>query len=357
MPRGGLTGNFTNKFIFGPGGDNITISTPSCIYNVTNYANLYASPQDIICKNLTISDILLPTYYVNIGGSTTPKYSTFKVICSNTLTLNTGGSIRVDGSVINSGDVSTNYGGLGYGLFGGANNSTQPYGTLGGSGSGGIGSSTIGGSGHLAYIDITNSLLENPRIHLGGAGAAGASLNAGTGGTGGTPAFDKQFGNRFQPSIWQEACLYDYQIGTPGGCLDENLTNNVFMAKSKVCGGGGGGGAGGAVGNTGGGGAGGGVCYIAADKIVMNNGVIVADGQQATTGGGGGGGGVIIIVASTIEWVEDTTSYIRASGGGGTNAGSDGRILVFTDDVVAEFTSTLNADTYYAAVKAYKAEK
>lgn len=332
MPRSGLTGAFSNKWMFGPGGSNITIDTQSCIYGVSGYSNLYSTPQSIIAKNLEINAILTPTYY-----SSEVAYATYKIICSGTLTLNANGSIDVRGGIPNGGvsvPVGGVTGGRGFALGGGGG-----FGCLGGSGSGGDGSALSSGSAGYSY-----SLTTNSNVCLGGSGGAGAS-NGQTAGAGGTASLNTRVNYLYQPSVYQDAIVY-HNVVPPS-------TNVDYLLAYPICGGAGGGGSGGA---ANGGGAGGGVCYIAADKIVFNGGYIHADGQSVTTGanvGGGGGGGVVILVCSTIEFTTNG-GFCTAVGGNGTNNGSDGTILVFSDDLVGSFSGSMTEATYNAAVASYK---
>ena len=281
-----------------------------------------------------------------------PSGNCYKIFCNDTLTINSSGGIVCDATSLRGAWASAT-GSSGFGMSG----------SLGGSGSGGNASTNNNGLyGSPSYAV--------PRLNLGGNGGAGGTYGGGfTGGLGGgtgTPGLSK-INNIFGPSVYQDASLWASLGGDGTPPLSPETILNWLGAPSNayasvpIMGGYGGGGCadiGSAT--TGGGCAGGGVIYIAADTLVMNGGFIDADGGVAigNTGSGGGGGGCIIIVANSLIW-DNVDSYISAQGGigGGRGAanGAAGHILLFTNQLVADFTSgTVNKAIYDAAVIRYQ---
>lgn len=339
MPSFGITNKgYINKWIFGGSPISYTINATSCLYGVPGLTNVLSAPGDLYCKNLTVNTTLLPTVCIS-GG-----YSTFKLMCSGTLTLNSGGLINASGAIINGGRVLSSAGGAGY-VDAQYASITAPTGSLGGSGSGGAGSSS--GNGSPGYP--TDPLKH--QISAGGSGGAGASEGY-TGGTGGNSFFRPDQNSLFQPSVYNDALIWcDPFYG-------DAISPRLFP--TRLNGGGGGGGEGGGTGY--GGGAGGGVCYIAADRLMLNGGGISADGQLGgwesgpITGAvsGGGGGGLIILVCSEVVW-GDSGSTVHAVGANITNTlNPQGTILLFSDQLVASFTGTMTKSDYDTALQAYQ---
>jgi hypothetical protein len=280
-----------------------------------------------------------------------PSGNCYKIFCNDTLTINSSGGIVCDATSLRGAWAST-AGALGFDIGG----------SLGGSGAGGNSSTNNNGLYGSPSLAV-------PRLNLGGNGGSGGTYGSFTGGLGGgvgTLGLSK-INNIFGPSVYQDASLWANLAGGDTPPLSPETMLNWIGAPSSAyasvpimggCGGGGCAYIGGAT--TGGGCAGGGVIYIAADTLVMNGGFIDASGgnADANTGSGGGGGGCIIIVANSLIWA-NTDSYISAPGGigggrGATN-GAAGHILLFTNQLVADFTSgTVTKALYDAAVIRYQ---
>jgi hypothetical protein len=340
MAKAGFQGRgfYTSRLLFGPGTTDIDVQANSAIYNVTDYSSLCSGPEDLYCRNLNVSAQLVPAAF-----QTGTLYSCFRIFCSGTLTLNSGSIIRADGQ-FPSGDVGAGdlTGGSGYVKH--SSSDTWSYGTLGGSGGGGNGSATSDGTdgGPQTTVDTF--------AYLGGSGGNGIDNGAHTPGDGGICAFRSTSNSLFQPSVYQDAIIWGNQT-----------SSQSLIFPSKICGGGGGGGSSDTGLASGGGGAGGGVVYIAADTIVFNNGNITAMGQSSAYGAGGGGG-VVILVTNRIVW-QTHASGINVTGGVGLNGaggrpvdcdGADGRILLFSDELITSFTGTMDWAKYEAARKLYQ---
>jgi hypothetical protein len=194
---------------------------------------------------------------------------------------------------------------------------------------------------------------------IGGAGGAGGNTTYPYGGQGGTSIWnDSQAGVIYQPEIaltgghirvyteaWGTAVCAMVQGGSGGG--SGALLNYGSMVPFEFSGAGGGGG---------------GIVYIAASKIVLNStskiranggkggGGYIPSGTHEAGGGGGGGGGGVIIHCGTITL--NNTSVLEALGGsagtganGGANgvAGSNGKILLFSESGVVSFSGSKSA--------------
>lgn len=362
MKNLGITGQgfYKDRLFLGPGAftgggsSKITISSPTCINGVPfppsgggAYYNLYTGGQDFICKGLSINSQLLPTAFV--AGETSPnQYATYKVTVRDTISLNSGGIIRVDGTVCSGGSTWVSATGCqGYLCplidFGGV---SFLGGTLGGSGNGGnANASGVGANGRPATTD--NAGIQ--RVFWGGSGGNGTTYGAAGVGHGGTSSILLNANSIFQPSVYLEALIYEMENKIPA----KNL------APYKINGGCGGGGSSYVSGNTGGGAAGGGVCFISCGKLVMNGGSIDATG--GTGSAGGGGGGLVIINAGEIVWEAagaagniDTRGGV--SGGYTGSNGSDGLTLIFSNSLVAQFSGLVTLPIYQAAVRAYNSD-
>jgi hypothetical protein len=331
-----------NNLLSGGGNSDTTISAPTCVNGVSGFENLYAGAQDVVCRNLTINSAFTPT--VSNGS----RCSSYKIFASGTVTVGTSGIVRVDGALPGSNQAAA--GGKGYQYpFETASPFTAPLhagpvvGTLGGSGTGGAASSSgTGGAGYPGLPDETV-------LFWGGSGGNGTGS---PGGSGGFANPQTQWTSWFDPSVCQQALFY---INIDNGTFDlNNYPRALFPTRiNGGCGGGGSSNEG--TPSVGGGGAGGGVCWISCPKLVMSgSGLITVDGQAGSVGrGGGGGGGVVIIVTSKIVW-NSTDARITSGGGSGANAGGNGRILIFSNELVGMFTTgILNKATYDAAVLAY----
>jgi hypothetical protein len=357
MRKPGFTkrGFYQDKLMLGPGiftgsggSPDLIINTPTDIYNVlgaglVGYTDLYSGPQDIICRSLIVNNQLLPVagFY---GEGAPDQLATFKVIVRDTLTLNSGGGIRCDGTLCSGGEgwVSSS-GCLGFlSPFAHATPNT-PGGTLGGSGSGGAATSV--GKG----IDGTPLTTYGPETSLywGGSGGDGKISGVSGPGRGGVCSPSLNRNNFFQPSVYLDAMIYENNMVSPATAL----------APYKICGGAGGGGASdNPTSGIGGGAAGGGVAFISCSKLIMNGGSIDVSGGYGTTGGGGGAG-ISVLVAGEVEW-PSSSSYILCAGGtssGGGN-GNPGTVLIFSNDLVAEFTGTVTKAIYDAAVQVFNSE-
>lgn len=337
MSTPGFAGNgfYTSRLLFGGGTTDLTIANghPTCILGVAGYSTLPNFTQDIICRNLTLNDTLVPV-------ASNAGYRSSRIYCSGTLEINDSGTISVDGSVVNGGIETWTQlsGAIGYSY-------NLRASSLGGSGSGGNGNQSGPGSpGGPASVGGTF-------FYLGGSGGSGHQYGDSLPGSGGD-CFELSSlyeYNPFQQSIYSDAIVYGN---------NDIVTYPNLLFPHKIYGGGGGGGNADAPSSTGGGGAGGGVCYIAAEKIVINstndNVPITANGQSSN--GGGGGGGVIILVTNELVFNTDISNAISAKGGAGGNAGStngnDGIIMLFSDQLVAVFHGTLNKAIYEEALLA-----
>jgi hypothetical protein len=327
MPTPGFIGNgfYTSKLLFGGisnehPNDQI-LSAPSSLGN------------DLRVSNLTIS-APLKIY------STSTK-NCYKVLCYDTLTLNSGGSISCDATELTGGQYNPSSGGMvGFSFTG----------SLGGSGSGGPASLSAGSKGTPNTNDYPI-----PPIWFGGAGGGAATHGSHPGGAGGTPSSLEPMNSYFQPSVCDQASAWVnpglFALNTVSFTGTSPATSWIGSSLpgyvlTPVCGGAGGGGCGdiGAF-AEGGGGAGGGVIYVAANKIVMNGGSIFAKGQGSTGGGGGGGGGVVILVTNELTFTPGAGSEIHVEGGTATshngvsgNDGYNGTVIIFSDQLMASFS-------------------
>lgn len=359
MPTRGLRGRgfSIDNLMLGGGNTDTTISTPSCVHGVSGFASLYASPQDIMVRNLTINSQLIPVAYSSGSGS---GYFVYKILASGKITLGTGGIIRCDGGIPAGDHLWTNDSGcIGFqGPFQYGGGSYQS--TVGGSGSGG---SSAGGGGSPGWP--TGSRPNDALTYFGGAGGNGAG---GSGTAGGFNLLNWTISNGsfvinpFSPSVYLDGIVYSNTDGSNGSYP----TNGYFLRPYVINGGGGGGGSGTFVSGQGGGGCGGGVCFIKCDTLILGpNGTnIFAAGGGSTGGGGAGGGGVVIIVASDIVWGTNAIISVQGgltSGGLSTQNGQHGRVLIFSNNLVASFdTSSVSGFNgavtkamYDAAVLAY----
>jgi hypothetical protein len=340
MRRPGFTGRgfYQDKLMLGPGGADLTISAPTCVFGaVLGSTNLYSSPQDIIARNITINSQLFPTHKAS------GRYYPLKIISNGTVSLNAGGLVRSGGDVCANGGVwSFGSGNTGYISPFFNNTGNNLGGTVGGSGRGGAAAVSGSGTAGEPYTVQAETL-----IYWGGSGGTGKKngTSSSLGGEGGQCSPDFGTCNAFQPSIYLDGIIYT------------NIDSNSFpksLFPYRLCGGGGGGGASDDVSGTGGGAAGGGVCWITADKLVMNGGSVDCNGGYTNTGGGGGGGGLVIINAGERDWASNSSTIFcsgGASDGGGT--GSDGTVLIFSNDLVAKFTGNVTKTIYDAAVLAF----
>jgi hypothetical protein len=328
MPTPGFigTGFYTSKLLFGgllDGG----FTNPWVVSSPTNLT------ADLITQNIVLNNAL--NVYSGSGNR-----DCYKIICSGTLTINSGGYVSASANLFNGGNTTTALSspGLGFG------------GSVGGSGFGGAAELAAGAAGAPS----------SPQpVFLGGAGGHGGTRGGDAGGAGGTSS-PASINNRFQPSIYEHAGVWvnpAIYADSPSTFTNWAGAYAPGYAMVPVCGGCGGGGCS-DIGsnNNGAGGAGGGVVYIAANKIVMNGGSISANGQSAgnLTGGGGGGGGVIILVTNDLVFVPGSGSSITVNkgfgGGLGSTDGGDGMTVLFSDQLVASFSAPLTEIVYKQAV-------
>lgn len=328
------SGVYTDRILFG----GLTESTAGKA-NYEDYKDVMDDHlyEDRICRTCSITGCTIYPYDQT-------HLTCFRFIVSDTLTLNTGGSINCDGGGGVLWDELTGSPG-----FKEKNTEIITYGTVGGSGNGGA-CANPGGSGE------PTSASQYARRWLGGNGGKGGAI--GEGAVAGVASDIRQVQNWFAPSIYQNAVVFDNSYWLYDPFMD-------MLLPWRICGGGGGGGCGQPVSSTGrGGGAGGGVVYIAANRIVMAGGSISAKGQSCYAGdhggGGGGGGGAVVLVCSELVW-ESESSTIDVSGGtnGGYGAddGENGNILLFSNQVFYRFDGgILDKDTYEQAVVKYQAK-
>ena len=337
MRRPGFTGRgfYQDKLMLGPGGSDITISANSCVFGVPGFSALYSGGQDIIARNITINSHLLAS------AKLTSFYYLFKVIASGTVTLNSGGLIRTSGDVCAGGGVwDSPQGCVGYVSPFRDAISLDEGSTLGGSGDGG--STNVSGPGNYGQPPSAEK-----SIYWGGSGGTGKVNGGSPGGSGGICIPNLQSNNFFQPSVYLDGIIYT-NVGTP------SLPSALFPY--RICGGGGGGGSGDDVSGTGGGAAGGGVCWVTADKLVFNGGSIDCNGGYTNTGGGGGGGGLVILNVGEIDWASSNSTIFCTSGASGEgDPGSDGTVLIFSNDLIAKFTGNVTKAIYDAAVASFNA--
>jgi len=223
-----------------------------------------------------------------VTGTGILKTASYRVYCSTSLTVQSGGVMHNDGNAAS----------------GSTPGAARSAALLGGSGAGGAGQTGAGtGAG-------------NPTVAFGGAGGNGGSGSGGAGGAGATPTAPGASNGHARPLIM--AATGSFMSGT-----------SVNQWKGGA-GGGGGGGNGAAAG--GGGGGGGGVMTIVC-KTISNSGAIRALGGNGAAGtasnaggGGGGGGGTINYVTSSYTGTAPDVSGGSggASGGGSGVAGSTG---------------------------------
>lgn len=355
MLKRGLRGRgfSVDNLLLGGGTDDVTITTPSCIYGVSGYTNIDSVPHDLVVRSLTVNNQFTPTNYVSTGN----YYCLYKLQVREKLNIN--GSIRCDGSIPGGGGSwSDNAGSPAYmGPF--QYNSGVYINTVGGSGLGGSSNPSGAGSAGMPNGSIPNA----PLTYFGGAGGSGLSSGGQLGGTGGFNVLNSitvpgvSVINWFSPSVYQEGIIYSNLDGNTGSYP----ANGYFLKPYKINGGGGGGGNGG---SGGGGAAGGGVCHILCDTLVLGTTGASINANGGSGLGGGGGGGVVIIVASEIQWGASATITVQGGHGGdvgGANNGSHGRVLIFSNNLVASFDTytTVGFDgivtkaMYDAAVLAY----
>lgn len=354
--RGGIIDNF----MLGGGTSDIRVVSNSCVNGVPTYANLYTTPQDIVAKNLTINAILLPTAYFSGSGF----YCLYKIQVSGKITIGIGGEINCMGEIpAGGGSWNSQSGCTGYlGSFQSGSGVYQS--TCGGSGSGGTGST--GATGAAGSPDGTRP--NATFTYFGGSGGAGVAFGAGTPGPGGYCIGDSvivsgvsgpSVVNDFAPSIYQDGIVYSNLDGSNGSYP----ANGYFLKPYHICGGGGGGGSCGGIAGVGGGAAGGGVCFIKCDVLELGSSGFNINCRGGYGTGAAGGGGFVCICCSQIIW--SNSGVISVAGGTGagnsTTNGKPGKILLFTNDVVAAwdtardpaFSGVLTKEDYDAAVLAY----
>jgi hypothetical protein len=337
MPTPGFIGNgfYTSKLLFG--GVSNGLSPVDFVQN----SEVYMS-NDLRFRDLTLNSFL----YVHRPS---PPYNCFKLFCEGTLTINSGGVVSANAQLLHGNlPNQTNIGGIGF----------DSGGSVGGSGSGGDAQT---GAGSPGAPNVAVAPLQP--VFLGGYGGGGGTRGADSGGVGGATQGLDTINNEFQSSVYEHAGLWVNPAiyGTTPATFEEWTGYYApGYAMVPVCGGGGGGGcADRGLNATGGGGAGGGVIYIAANKIVMNGGEINAGGQGAIGFGGGGGGGTVILVTNELVFVPGAGSTISAPGGANGGAGSTdgygGTVLLFSDQLVASFKTTmdLTETTYNRSLISY----
>ena len=222
-----------------------------------------------------------------VSGTGVLKTAGYRVYCSTSLTVQSGGVMHNDGNAAS----------------GATQGGVPSSAILGGGGAGGAGQ-TGAGTGP-----------SNVTVAFGGAGGNGGSGTGGAGGAGATPTAPGASNGHARPLMM--AASGSFMSGT-----------SINQWKGGA-GGGGGGGNGSA--NGGGGGGGGGVMTIVC-KAISNSGAIRAlggngaNGTASNAGGGGGGGGTInYVTAAYTGTAPDVSGGARGlSGGGSGNNGVDG---------------------------------
>jgi hypothetical protein len=302
------------------------------ITNQTIAAGTTSISADIKVKNCKVTG-KLRTFDTNTGNC-------YKLIVSDTLTLDSTGTITCDANEYRGTNWQNSLGSVGF----------NRDGSLGGSGSGGDCS-----AGDTAWPGLPSGAI--PRIYLGGNGGDGGTItNAGALGGGKSLLAISPVNTIFSTLVSNQAMLWVNPVLITLAYEDWTGEDINSYVAAPLCGGCGGGGAG----NTtepsdGGGGCGGGVIYICADRLVLNGGAITADGQTCKSNSGGGGG-CIIIVCNELLWNSTDTNIgaVGGTGGGfGAGNGSDGTVIIFSNQLVASFTGTVTKPIYEQAVIDY----
>jgi len=226
---------------------------------------------------------------LTVTGTGILKCQAFRVRCTGTITVASGGVIRTQGTAASGSSAGTGDG---------SGNGTLAPNLAGGNGQLGVGSNGVAAT-----------------ISFGGAGGAGGAGSGGAGGAGGTVT---------APTTSQGLATNLATVGT-------GYFEGIALASRVAGGGGGAGGGGDGASAGGGGGAAGGTLLIAAQSIINNgtisaNGTAGADGPGANRGGGGGGGGGVVFLMCMVKpGVDGNGNAATASGGaGGASGGGSG---------------------------------